>query len=87
MMEGSVGHRPMNQTTTWEFIVAYCKATMQRRLNPDGTLNDVDISQGWMGAHYDLAKGGQQLLEICFHLCGKRLVQRFKNGMWFALFS
>lgn len=64
MLEGSVGHGPVNAETTWAFIVQFCKAAMRTRLGEDGKLKPVNIESGWLGAIYDKEKGGQQLLDI-----------------------
>lgn len=66
MMEAYVGHGPVDegQNATWDFIIAYCEAAMRTRLNEDGSLRPVVIEDGWLGAHYDRAKGGMQALEI-----------------------
>lgn len=64
MLEGSVGHGPVNAETTWAFIVEFCKAAMRIRLGRDGKLRPVNIESGWLGAVYDKEKGGQQLLDI-----------------------
>jgi hypothetical protein len=61
-----VGHGPVDagQNATWRFIVEFCEAAMRIRLKDDGTLKPVDIEQGWLGAIYDRAQGGQQTLAI-----------------------
>ncbi len=66
MMEGNVGHGPVDkgQNATWKFIVEFCEAAMRIRLNDDGTLRPVVIEQGWLGANYDRSIGGQQELAI-----------------------
>jgi len=66
MMECNVGHFPVEkgQTATWDFIIAFCEASMRIRLNDDGTLRPVKIEQGWLGANYDRSQGGQQELAI-----------------------
>ncbi|WDE95311.1 hypothetical protein PQO03_06205 [Lentisphaera profundi] len=64
MMEGGVGHGPADQDATWIFIRDFLKAAMDFRLNEDGTLKPVVIEQGWLGARYDLEKGGRQDLII-----------------------
>jgi hypothetical protein len=66
MMEGNVAHGPVDkeQNATWDFIAAFCEAAMRIRLNADGTLKPVDVEQGWLGANYDRAQGGQQELAI-----------------------
>ena len=64
MMEGNVGHGPVNYNATWAFIIEFCKAAMRMRLNPDGTLKPVLIKEGWLGEIYDPIKGGQQKLPI-----------------------
>jgi len=64
MMEGSVGHAPVNKETTWSFIVEFCKAAIRVRLGEDGTLKPVNINSGWLGAVYDTELGGQQRLYI-----------------------
>jgi hypothetical protein len=66
MMEGNVGHGPVDagQNATWRFIVEFCEAAMRIRLKDDGTLKPVEIEQGWLGAIYDRAQGGQQTLAI-----------------------
>jgi pimeloyl-ACP methyl ester carboxylesterase len=66
MMEGNVAHGPVDkeQNATWDFIAAFCEAAMRIRLNADGTLKPVVVEQGWLGANYDRAQGGQQELAI-----------------------
>ena len=64
MMEGSVGHGPVNSETTWEFIVDFCKSAMRIRLNNDGSLKPVDIKSGWLGTVYDFKTQGEQRLNI-----------------------
>ena len=66
MMEGNVAHGPVDkdQKATWDFVIQFCEAAMRIRLNEDGTLKPVVIEQGWLGANYDRAKGGQQDLDI-----------------------
>jgi predicted esterase len=68
MMEGGVGHGPADQDATWIFIRDFLKAAMDSRLNQDGTLKPVVIEQGWLGARYDLEKGGRQNLVIAAYL-------------------
>jgi pimeloyl-ACP methyl ester carboxylesterase len=66
MLEANVAHGPVdkNQDATWDFIAAFCEAAMRIRLNDDGTLKPVVIEQGWLGANYDRAAGGQPTLAI-----------------------
>ena len=66
MMEGNVAHGPVDkeQNATWDFIAAFCEAAMRIRLNADGTLKPVVVEQGWLGANYNRAQGGQQELAI-----------------------
>jgi hypothetical protein len=64
MLEGNVGHGPVNPAATWEFIVEFCKAAMRVRLGEGGQLRPVVIEQGWLGENYDRVKGGQQDLAI-----------------------
>jgi len=64
MLEASVGHSPVNEAKTWEFIVEYCKAAMRIRLGDNGRLKPLKIESGWLGGVYDKDKGGQQLLEV-----------------------
>ena len=64
MLEGNVGHGPVNPAATWEFIVEFCKAAMRIRLGDDNQLRPVKIEQGWLGENYDRVKGGQQDLAI-----------------------
>lgn len=64
MLEGNVGHGPVDAAATWEFIVAFCRAAMRLRLNNDGTLRPVAIASGWLGDRYDRGIGGQQELPI-----------------------
>lgn len=66
MLEGNVEHAPVDkgQSATWDFIFAFCEAAMRTRLNSDGTLKPVVIEDGWLGANYDRAQGGQQDLAI-----------------------
>jgi len=66
MMEGNVAHSPVEkeQIATWDFIAAFCEAAMLIRLNEDGSLKPVALEQGWLGANYDRAQGGQQDLAI-----------------------
>ncbi len=66
MMEGNVGHGPVDkgQNATWTFIVQFCEAAMRIRLNDDGTLKPVIIENGWLGANYDRSQGGQQELAV-----------------------
>jgi hypothetical protein len=52
------------QNATWDFIAAYCEAAMRVRLKDDGGLKPVALEDGWLGAAYDVAKGGQQSLAI-----------------------
>jgi hypothetical protein len=64
MIEGNVGHGPLDPDATWALIVEFCEAAMRVRLNDDGSLRPVQLEQGWLGANYDRAKGGQQDLAI-----------------------
>jgi len=64
MVEGNVGHGPVDLDATWEFIVAYCSACMRLRLGGDRGLRAVVSSEGWLGACYNRAVGGHQLLEV-----------------------
>lgn len=66
MLEANVAHGPVDkdQNATWDFIAAFSEAAMRIRLNDDGTLQPVVIEQGWLGANYDRAQGGQQELAI-----------------------
>lgn len=66
MLEANVKHAPAekNGDATWDFIAAFSEAAMRVRLNPDGSLKPVNIQQGWLGATYDRAAGGQQKLSI-----------------------
>ena len=64
MMEGNVGHGPVNKETTWEFIVEFCTAAMKARLSEGNTLKPVDINSGWLGAIYDPKGENQQNLDI-----------------------
>lgn len=64
MLESGVGHGPADQDSNWEFLVEFYKAAMQARLGPDGKLKPVTIEEGWLGAAYDVEKGGRQLLDI-----------------------
>ena len=64
MMEGGVGHGTADADSTWQFVVDFLQAAMRTRLNDDGTLKPVEISSGWLGATYDVEKGGRQQLEI-----------------------
>jgi len=64
MVEGNVGHGPIDMDATWEFIVAYCEACMRLRLGGGQGLREVLLSEGWRGARYNRAIGGQQLLEV-----------------------
>lgn len=64
MLEGNVGHGPVDPVATWEFIVDYCKALLRTRLNDDGSLRPAVIEDGWLGGLYDRQAGGQQLLPI-----------------------
>lgn len=66
MMEGNVGHGPVDkdENATWDFIVEFCEAAMRIRLNDDGTVRPVAIERGWLGANYDRSTGGQQELAI-----------------------
>lgn len=64
MLEGNVGHGPVDPVATWEFIVDYCRALLRTRLNEDGSLRPVVIEEGWLGGLYDRSIGGQQLLPI-----------------------
>jgi pimeloyl-ACP methyl ester carboxylesterase len=66
MLEGNVAHGPVDdgQNATWDFIAAFAEAAMRIRLNEDGALRPVNIEQGWLGANYDVSKGGQQELAI-----------------------
>jgi hypothetical protein len=40
---------------------------MRTRLNEDGTLKPVVVEQGWLGANYEIEKGGQQELTIALY--------------------
>ena len=66
MMEGNVGHAPVERDhiATWEFIAQFCEAAMRIRLKSDGTLQPVAIEKGWLGANYDQSQGGRQELAI-----------------------
>ncbi len=66
MLEANVAHGPVDkdQNATWDFIAAFAEAAMRIRLNEDGTLKPVVIENGWLGANYDRAQGGQQELAI-----------------------
>jgi hypothetical protein len=66
MVEGNVGHGPVNTDATWEFIVAFCEACMRLRLPLRGgrALREVDPAEGWLGEPYYRAVGGQQFLEV-----------------------
>jgi hypothetical protein len=66
MLEANVAHAPVDsdQTATWNFITAFAEAVMRIRLNEDGSLRPVIIEQGWLGATYDVERGGQQELAI-----------------------
>lgn len=64
MMEGGVGHGPVNSEKVWTFITKFLKSTMYTRLLDDGTLKPVNIENGWLGEIYNFEKGGQQLLNI-----------------------
>ncbi len=64
MLEGNVGHGPVDPVATWEFIVEYCNALLRTRLNEDGTLRPAVIEEGWLGGLYDRSIGDQQLLPI-----------------------
>ncbi len=66
MLEANVAHGPVDQgqDATWDFIAAFAEAAMRIRLNDDGSLKPVVIEDGWLGANYDRAKGGQQELAI-----------------------
>lgn len=66
MLEANVAHGPVDkdQNATWDFIAAYAEAALRTRLNADGTVKPVVLEQGWLGAWYDGAKGGQQELAI-----------------------
>jgi len=64
MLEGNVGHGPVDRDATWEFIVAFCRSVLRLRLADDGLLRPVEIERGWLGGRYDRARGGQQKLAI-----------------------
>lgn len=64
MLEGNVGHGPIDPEGTWQFIVDFCKSLLRTRLNADGTLRPAVIEEGWLGGYYDRSAGGQQLLPI-----------------------
>jgi pimeloyl-ACP methyl ester carboxylesterase len=64
MLEGNVGHGPVDTKATWEFIVAFCEAVMRTRLTPEGTLRPVVVEEGWLGGVYDRSIGGQQDLPV-----------------------
>lgn len=66
MLEANVAHGPADkdQNATWDFIAAYAEAALRTRLNADSTVKAVALEQGWLGAWYDGAKGGQQELAI-----------------------
>ena len=64
MMEGGVGHGTADADSTWQFVIDFLQAAMRTRLNDDGSLKPVEIDNGWLGATYDLEKGGRQQLEI-----------------------
>lgn len=64
MMEGGVGHGTADADATWQLVIDFLKASMRTRLNEDGSLKPVEIEKGWLGAIYDLDKGGRQLLEV-----------------------
>ena len=64
MMEAGVGHGPVDHDIVWEFVVEFCKAALRVRLGDDGSLMPIRIEDGWLGALYDVEKGGRQLLEI-----------------------
>jgi hypothetical protein len=67
VLEANVAHTPADKAgedATWDFITAFAEAAMRIRLNDDGTLKPVVLEHGWLGARYDLAKGGQQELAI-----------------------
>lgn len=64
MLEGNVGHGPVDPTATWEFIVEFCLAALRLRLGEDGRLAPVEIEAGWLGGVYDRDIGGQQHLPI-----------------------
>lgn len=64
MMEGNVGHGPVNKETTWEFIVQFCTAAMKARLGEGNTLKPVNIESGWLGIVYDPKGSSQQNLDI-----------------------
>lgn len=69
MLEANVAHGPADreQNATWDFIAAFAEAALRTRLNADGTLKPVIIEQGWLGANYEIGKGGQQELPIAPH--------------------
>jgi hypothetical protein len=62
MVEGNVGHGPVDLDATWELIVSFCEACLRLRGVQD--LREVNPAEGWLGACYDRAAGGQQLLEV-----------------------
>ncbi len=64
MVEGNVGHGPLDTEATWEFIVAFCEACMRLRLGSDSRLHPVQPASGWLGGCYDRAAGGPQLLPV-----------------------
>ena len=64
MMEGGVGHGPVNSEAVWTFITKFLKASMQSRLLDDGSLKPVNIESGFLGDIYNFEKGGQQLLNV-----------------------
>ncbi len=86
MLEGNVGHGPVNTAATWAFIIEFCKAAMRIRLDEDGQLRPVVIEQGWLGANYDRAKGGQQELAIASYsqYTGDRAIANWLPDRQFA---
>lgn len=64
LVEGNVGHGPLDTPATWKFVVAFCEAAMRNRLAADGSLRAVEMEKGWLGECYDREKGGQQRLEV-----------------------
>lgn len=65
MLEASVGHGPVNNETTWLFIVEYCKAVIEERLNDDGSLKLLQRKDGWLGEAYPYKQlDGHKCLDI-----------------------
>lgn len=64
MIEGNVGHGPVDTTATWEFVVDFYQAALATRLTSDGKIRPVDMQSGWLGDTYDRSRGGQQLLHV-----------------------